>query len=285
MRLNTKVLMSGADYFNDGFAINALMDSSNPVDIDKATQEHDSIKHAMQSIGIEVIQVHPPRGCQDGVYTANWALCRGDTAVMASLPNKRTDEEAYAAEVLSSLGKRLVFLPKGLKFSGQGDALPCGNYLFAGTGYRTDKEVHDFLAKNLDYKVIGLQAIPTLDQQKKPVINKITGWPDSFFYDIDLAIAVLSPNLIAWCREAFTPESQAKIDKITDLEKIEVSYEEAVKGFACNLVSNGEAVVMSHYAPRLKKAVEDAGFKTITIPATELFKGGGYIRCTTLTLY
>lgn len=284
MLINKKVLMSGADYFNDGFAINALMDSTNPVDIDKARQEHDSIKDALQRIGVEVIQVHPPRGCQDGVYTANWALCRGDTAVMASLPNKRTDEEAYAAEVLSKLGKRLVFLPKGLKFSGQGDALPCGDFLFAGTNYRTDKEVHDFLTKNLDYNVISLQAIPTLDKHKKPVINKITGWPDSFFYDIDLAIAVLSPNLIAWCREAFTPESQAKIDKITDIDKIEVSYEEAVKGFACNLVSNGEAVVMSHYAPKLKKAIESAGFKTITIPATELFKGGGYIRCTTLTL-
>lgn len=284
MLINTKVLMSGADYFNDGFAINALMDSANPVDIIKAKQEHDSIKHAMQSIGTEVVQVHPPRGCQDGVYTANWALCRGDTVVMAALPNKRVDEEDYAAHVLSNLGKRLVFLPKGLKFSGQGDALPCGNYLFAGTGYRTDKEVHSFLAKNLDYNVISLQAIPTLDKQKKPVVNKVTGWPDSFFYDIDLAIAVLSPNLIAWCRDAFTPESQAKIDKITDMDKIEVSYEEAVKGFACNLVSNGEAVVMSHYAPNLKKAVEAAGFKTITIPATELFKGGGYIRCTTLTL-
>ncbi|HMS23294.1 MAG TPA: arginine deiminase-related protein [Candidatus Saccharibacteria bacterium] len=284
MLINTKVLMSGADYFNDGFAINALMDATNPVDLAKAKQEHDSIKHAMQSIGVEVIKVHPPRGCQDGVYTANWALCRGDTAVMASLPNKRTDEEDYAAEVLNKLGKRLVFLPKGLKFSGQGDALPCGDYLFAGTGYRTDREVHDLLAKNLDYKVISLQAIPTLDKQKKPVINKITGWPDSFFYDIDLAIAVLSPNLIAWCREAFTPKSQAKIDKLTDIEKIEVSYEEAVKGFACNLVSNGEAVVMSHYAPKLKKDIENAGFKTITIPATELFKGGGYIRCTTLTL-
>lgn len=284
MLINTKVLMSGADYFNDGFAINALMDSSNPVDIAKAKKEHESIKHAMQSIGTEVVQVHPPRGCQDGVYTANWALCRGDTVVMASLPNKRSDEEDYAAHVLSNLGKRLVFLPKGLKFSGQGDALPCGNYLFSGTGYRTDKEVHSFLAKNLDYNVISLQAIPTLDKQKKPVINKVTGWPDSFFYDIDLAIAVLSPSLIAWCRDAFTPESQAKIDKITDIDKIEVSYEEAVNGFACNLVSNGEAVVMSHYAPNLKKAVEAAGFKTITIPATELFKGGGYIRCTTLTL-
>lgn len=276
--------MSGADYFNDGFAINALMDSSNPVNLVKAKQEHDSIKDAMQRIGTEVVQVHPPRGCQDGVYTANWALCRGDTAVMASLPNKRRDEEDYAAHVLSNLGKRLVFLPKGLKFSGQGDALPCGNYLFAGTGYRTDKEVHSFLAKNLDYNVISLQAIPTLDKQKKPVINKVTGWPDSFFYDIDLAIAVLSPNLIAWCRDAFTPESQAKINKITDIDKIEVSYEEAVKGFACNLVSNGKSVVMSHYAPKLKKEIEARGFKTITIPATELFKGGGYIRCTTLTI-
>lgn len=284
MLINQKVLMSGADYFNDGFAINAYMDDSVPVDVEQAIAEHLAIRHALEDAGVEVVQVKPPHGCQDGVYTANWGLCSGDTVVLSSLPNKRQDEEPYAADVLSQLGKRLVYVPSDLKFSGQGDALPCGDYLFVGSHYRTDPSVHQFLSRELGYKVVGLQTVPTTDKSGKPIINPVTGWPDSFFYDLDLALAVLTPTLIAWCPEAFRPESQAKIRAITDLEKIEVSYEEATKGFACNLVSTGETVIMSANAPLLTKAVEARGLKTITPAITELAKGGGYIRCTTLTL-
>ena len=276
--------MSGADYFDDGFAINAYMDDSVPVDIDKAKAEHQSVKQALEDAGVDVDQVMPPYGCQDGVYTANWGLCRGDTVVLSSLPNKRQAEEAYASEVLGKLGKRLVYAPQGLKFSGQGDALPCGNYIFMGSKYRTDEAMHAFIGKELGYKVISLQTIPTTNSTGKPVINAVTGWPDSFFYDIDLALAVLKPDLIAWCPEAFTPESQAKIRAITDLDKIEVSFEEATKGFACNLVSTGQTVIMSAKAPKFQAAVESKGLKTITPEITELAKGGGYIRCTTLTL-
>jgi len=284
MLINNHLLVSGAEHFSDGFAINAYMDDSVPVNIEEAKAEHEAIRHALQQAGVKVTQVDPPRGCQDGVYTANWGLCRGDTVVLSVLPNKRQAEEPYAADVLSSLGKRLVYIPEGLKFSGQGDALPCGDYLFAGSHYRTDAKIHDFLARELGFNVISLQAMPSVDESGHPVINSVTGWADSFFYDIDLALAVISPKLIAWCPEAFTAESQAKIRALDDLEKIEVSYAEATKGFACNLVSTGETVIMSANAPQLQKDLETRGLKTVTPEITELGKGGGYIRCTTLTL-
>ena len=276
--------MSGADYFDDGFAINAYMDDVIPVDVSGAIEEHRAIQDALQRAGVKTITVQPPRGCQDGVYTANWGLCYGDTVLLSSLPNKRKDEEAYAADVLSRLGKRLVYPPKGLKFSGQGDALPCGKYVFVGTKYRTDPEMHDFIAKEFSLNVIALQAVPSTDNSGKPIINAVTGWPDSFFYDIDLALAVLNDQSIAWCPEAFTPESQAKIRALNDLEKIEVSYKEATEGFACNLVSTGKTVVMSANAPEFQAALKARGFETITPKISELAKGGGYIRCTTLTL-
>lgn len=276
--------MSGADFFDDGFAINAYMDDKVPVDIDKAKAEHQAIHAAMSEAGIKVTKIDPPRGCQDGVYTANWGLCRGDTVIMSSLPNKRKDEEPYAQDVLSRLGKRLVFVPNDLRFSGQGDALPCGNYLFVGSEYRTDPEVHGFLARELGYQVIGLKTIPKTDSKGRPVVNEVTGWPDSFFYDLDLALAVIKPDLIAWCPEAFTPDSQAKIRSLTDLEKIEVSLKEAQEGFACNLVSTGETVIMSAEAPHLQAELEKRGLNTITPKISELAKGGGYIRCSTLTL-
>jgi N-dimethylarginine dimethylaminohydrolase len=161
--------------------------------------------------------------------------------------------------------------------------LPCGNYLLAGSQYRTDPRMHTFVADELGYDVITLETIPERDADGNPVINKLSGWPDSFFYDIDLAISVLRDDLIAWCPEAFTADSQAKIQALP-LDKIEVSLAEATTGFACNLVSTGETAIMSAHAPELRANIEAHGLRTITPDVTELGKGGGYIRCTTLTL-
>ncbi len=289
--INQQVLMSGAEYFSDQFAINAYMDSSVTVNLEKAQAEHQSIRRALEAAGIKVVKVDAPAGCQDGVYTANWALVRGNKAVMSSLPNKRKEEEAYARQVLRDLGKETFTVPEGLRFSGQGDALPCGNYLLAGSVYRTDAAVHSFLAETLGFEVISLQTKPLrrLFGRGWRVTNKTTGWPDSYYYDIDLALAIIQapdgekPGLIAWCPEAFMKESVKKI-RALPVDKIEVSLKEAKKAFACNLVSTGEAVVMSAFAPHFKAELEKRGFKTFTPEVRELGKGGGYIRCTTLSL-
>ena len=282
-QLNSTVLMSGVDHFDDRAAINPFMRADLAIDRARAQVEHDNIRTALASAGIQVAQVAPPAGCQDGVYTANWALVSGDRAIMSSLPNARKGEEAYAEGVLRELGKTIVKVPDGLRFSGQGDALPCGHFLLAGSGYRSDPAVHRFLAAELDYEVITLRTIPRRDGDGAPIINAASGWPDSFFYDIDLAIAVLRDDLIAWCPDAFEPASQALI-RALPLRKIEVTFEEATHGFACNLISTGAAVVMSAHAPQLQAAIEAEGLTTITPEISELAKGGGYIRCTTLTL-
>lgn len=275
--------MSDARNFDDTAAINPYMDQNVAVDREIAQSEHDAIRASLQAAGVAVRRVPSPAGCQDGVYTANWALVHGDIAIMSSLPDARKDEEPYAEKVLAALGKKIVHVPQDLRFSGQGDALQCGNYLLAGSGYRTDLEVHEFLGKTLGLEVISLQTIPQLDDNGQPVTNASSGWPDSFFYDIDLALAVLKPDLIAWCPDAFLPESQEKIRKLP-LRKIEVSLEEATEAFACNLVSTGETVIMSARAPKFQSAVEAEGLQTICPSIEELAKGGGYIRCTTLTL-
>jgi N-dimethylarginine dimethylaminohydrolase len=278
--INSTVLMSGADYF-DVVDLNAYSHNIGAVDRAQAVRDFVAIRAAVEQAGVSVVKVDPPEGCQDGIFTANWGLCRGDTVVLSSLPNLRQAEEPYAEEVLRGQGKRIIKAP--YRFSGQGDALPCGNFLLTGTNYRTDQRIHQFLADTLGYEVISLTTVPELDTGGQPVINQVSGWPDSFFYDIDLSISVLRDDLIAWCPEAFTPESQAKIRGLP-MEKIEVSLDEATEGFACNLLSTGDTVVMSPQAPELRAAIEAHGLKTITPDVRELGKGGGFIRCTTLTL-
>ncbi len=290
MSFNKTVLMSGAKWFDDAAAINPFMNKNVAVDRAKAQAEHDAIRDALTHAGVKVITVEPPENCQDGVYTANWALVRGNKAIVSRLPSARTAEEPYAAQVLTDLGKTVITVPEGLKFSGQGDALPCGNYLFCGSGYRSDPQAQQFVAETLGYERVQLHAVPKKNWLGKPVINKDSGFPDSYFYDIDLALSILknpsdeSRGLIAWCPQAFTAESQELLRAFNEVDKIEVGLHEAKVAFACNLVSTGETVIMGEDAPEFTKAIQEHGLKVKALPLTELKKTGGYIRCTTLTL-
>ena len=288
---NSIVLMSGVDYFDDSQPINPFMNKEIPIDLAVASREHDNIKSALESAGVTVHKVSPPADCQDGVFTANWALVRGDKAVMARLPNARTAEEPYAAKIISEqFGKEIIYIPESYKFSGQGDALACGDYLFCGSGYRSDPEAQEFVAEALGFTRIQLQTKPQLDEEGQPTINAYSGLPDSFFYDIDLAISILRPptdgqkGLIAWCPDAFMPESQQILRDFEGVDKIEVSEDEAMNALACNLVSTGEVVVMNDGAPEFTAAIESYGLQTIKLRSPELAKGGGSVRCTTLTL-
>ncbi|MGH7218624.1 MAG: dimethylarginine dimethylaminohydrolase family protein [Candidatus Microsaccharimonas sp.] len=289
MKINRTVIMSDALNFSALQAINPYYFDSH-TDTSLAQAEHTSIKQALEAAGVEVITVPSPADSQDGVYTANWALVRGSKAIPARLPNVRKAEEAHARKILARLGKELIEVPDGLRFSGQGDALACGDLLFCGKGYRSDEAAQIFAAETLGYTRIQLQTIPQLDTNGQPVINPISGWEDSFFYDIDLALSIIQhpdgdkPGLIAYCPEAFTPESQELLENITGVEKIKVSLHEAEDAFACNLVSTGETVIMGDGAPELRSALEARGLSVITPHIQELSKGGGYIRCTTLSL-
>jgi len=287
--INRTVIMSDAQHFSAEQAINPYYDDQN-VDLSKAINEHQAISQALMDAGITIIATPSPVDSQDGVYTANWALVRGDKAILARLPDVRKAEEAHAKQILEQLGKTVIEAPVGLKFSGQGDALACGNYLFCGQGYRSDLEAQIFAAEQLGYERIQLQTIPELDKNGAPMNNAISGWADSFFYDIDLALSIIKApegekkGLIAYCPEAFTLESREILANFEGVEKIIVSLDEAMNAFACNLVSTGQTVIMSAHAPLLKTALESHGLQVLTPEVAELAKGGGYIRCTTLSI-
>jgi len=297
-KINQTVLMSGVDYFDAQKAINPFMDNTVMIDKKIAKTEHQHIREALQDAGVKVVQVPAPEHCQDGVYTANWALVRGHKAVISRLPNARKPEEAYAAQVLRDLGKEIIELPANIqKFSGQGDCLPCGDYLFAGSSYRSDPAAQRFVARELGYTLVQLETIPLRsffgynnDYFGWPITNKVSGWRDSFYYDVDLALSVLkdpsetTKGLIAWYPAAFTRSSRAKIHALTDVDKIEVSKHEVRTAFACNLVSTGTHVIMNDGATEFTAALKKHGLKPVLFSNPELGKGGGSIRCITLTL-
>ena len=281
--INQKLLVSGADYFTDDYKINPYY-TETKINREKAIAEHARIVECFREAGIEIIKVDPPKSCQDGVYTANWAIVKDGIAVMARLPEARKGEEAYARKKLEEQGIKTYLVPENYLYSGQGDSLRCGKYLFAGRGYRSDPEAQTFVADKLGLELIQVHANPQLNADGSIHINPATNHADSFWYDLDLAISIIDEHTIAYCPGALDEESNKKLEAIQDLDKIIVDYDECTKGFACNLVSTGKHVIMSANAPKLKSVLEARGLICITPEITELLKGGGYIRCISLWL-
>jgi N-dimethylarginine dimethylaminohydrolase len=280
--INQKLLVSGTDYFASDVHINPYY-TDNPIDLAKAAQEHATLVSCFKQASIAVTEVPPPMDCQDGVYTANWAIIHDGTAIMSHLPSVRQPEQSYAQQVLTNLGLSCINPTAPHLFSGQGDSLICGNRLFAGSGYRSAPEAQKIVADIFGLELILLHALPKLNDTGSPFWNAATNGYDSFFYDLDLALAVIDENTIAYCPEAFDEPSARKLADL-DINKILVDREEAVNGFACNLVSTGQTVIMSAHAPKLQAELQARGLTVLTPEITELKKGGGYIRCVSLTL-
>lgn len=286
--MNHTVIMSDALHFSADQEINPYYHDHN-INRDHALHEHDKLREAFEAAGIDIIATSSPTDSQDGVYTANWGLIRDDTAVLARLPNVRRSEEAHAEKIFRSLGKKVLHVPEDWSFSGQGDALPCGNLLFCGQGYRSDVRAQEFAAKELGYDRIQLQTLPELTNGQ-PCVNPVSGWADSFYYDIDLALSVLRPptldnkGLIAYCPAAFTPESRDFLEDFDLVDKITIDEDEATGAFAANLVSTGETVIMNANAPKLREKIIQSGLAVTAMNFVELAKGGGNARCMSLAI-
>ena len=280
--INQKLLVSGADYFADTYEINPYY-TQNKINVNKAMAEHKLILDCFKEANIELIKVKPPKNCQDGVYTANWALIKDGTAVMSRLPEARKAEENYARKILEQQGIKTVLVPGKHLFSGQGDSLRCGKYLLGGCGYRSDPEAQQFAADTLGLELIQLHAKPQLNPDGSEHINPVTNHADSFWYDIDLAVSVIDDHTIAYCPDALDDQSNQKLQSL-NLDTILVDYEECTKGFANNLVSTGKHVIMSNKAPKLQSALEKRGLICLTPDEKKKKKGGGYIRCVSLWL-
>lgn len=261
--MNTHLLMCAAKHFRVDYEINPYMHSSIQPDSAAAVAEHEAIVAAHLAAGRHVEFLTADPACPDMVYTANAAVVRGGRAVLANLPPQRQAETPHHRGWLADHGIDVVEAP--YPFSGQGDALPCGELLLASYGQRSDERVHTVLAKHLGYEVVPLRTV------------------SAYWYDLDLAIAVIdNPHTLAYDSRALDEPSQRRLRGL-GLDLIEVSAEEAER-FALNLISDGTTVTMTTGAPKLARELRDRELNVVELDTTELRKGGGGVRCTALTV-
>ncbi|MGY0004238.1 dimethylarginine dimethylaminohydrolase family protein [Micromonospora sp. I033] len=261
--MNKALLVSDAAHFRVDYEINPYMHTEVQPDHAAAVNEHEAIVAAHRAAGRRIEYVASAPECPDMVFTANAALVRGDRAVLGAPPPERKAELPYFQEWL--INNDFDVLEAPYPFSGQGDALACGDLLLAGYGQRTDRRMHGVLRQALGYEVVPLQTV------------------SHRWYDLDLAVAVVEPGrALAYCPQALDEPSCRRLRGL-GMDLIEVGVEEAAR-FALNLISDGVTVTMTRGAPRLAAALRERGLRVVELDTTELAKGGGGVRCTALTL-
>jgi len=256
--------MTSPQFFAVEYAINPWMDTANPVDTAVAVAQWEHLRDTYLRLGHVVDLVAPVPGLPDMVYAANGGLILNGTAVVARFkyPQRQHESIAYA-DWMRSQG----YTPVQTRHvnEGQGDLLPVGETILAGTGFRTDPRAHSEIAEIFGRPVVSLQLV------------------DPRFYHLDTALSVLDDATIAYYPPAFTESSRAQLETLFPDAIVVESVDAYV--FGLNVVSDGRHVVYPAAAVGFAEQLTQAGFEPIGVEMFELLKGGGSVKCCTLEVY
>jgi N-dimethylarginine dimethylaminohydrolase len=260
-----RVLMCPSDYYGIEYEINPWMSRQKQADHDVALRQWSDLRNLLEKAGAEVLLLEPARGLPDLVFTANAALVVGDQAVLARFRHpQRRGEESHDEAWLSAAGFTVRHLPEGVFFEGAGDALFCGDTLFAGYRIRSDIRGHQQIGAMFGCRVIPLELV------------------DPYYYHLDTCFCPLAPGRAIYYPGAFDDYGlRALAEAVDDL--IPVTGDEA-RRFACNAVVVGRRVITNTGCPELHEALRAGGFEPRETPLDEFVKAGGSAKCLTLRL-
>ncbi len=265
------LLMCPPDYYGIAYEINPWMSRSRGSDAARAMRQWQALSDLMVSLGAAVELLTPEPGLPDLVFTANAGLIVGETAYVSRFRHApRQGESRIDQQWFAKWGFHTVTLPEGMDFEGAGDALYCGETLFAGYLIRSDASALQWVAGEIGCRVIPLQLV------------------DEHYYHLDTCFCPLSPTEAIWYPPAFDEYAQTAVrEHIPTL--VEVAPDEAAR-FACNAVvlpdhSGGRGhVVLNDGCPQLAAALLAAGYSVHATPLDEFIKAGGSAKCLTLRL-
>lgn len=259
------ILMCPPDFYGIEYEINPWMSRSKGSDSSLARKQWHDLKSLIESLGARVELMSPVKGLPDLVFTANAGLIWRDVAILSRFRfEARRGETPVDAAWFAANGFETRELPDEMDFEGAGDALFCGETLFAGYIIRSDASAEQWVAEQLGCRVIPLQLV------------------DPHYYHLDTCFCPLNATTAAWFPPAFDNYGRLAIrEHIPTL--IEVAPEEAAR-FACNAVVIGKNVILNAGCPRFEQQLADAGFIAHATELDEFIKAGGSAKCLTLRL-
>jgi N-dimethylarginine dimethylaminohydrolase len=252
-------------FYGIEYEINPWMKRERQADHDLAIKQWNDLLAILIDLGAKVSLLTPQRGLPDLVFTANAAMIFRRTAVLSRFRfEQRQGEEEHDSQWLAEHGFEVVAPPEKSFFEGAGDALFCGEDLFAGYRMRSDARGHQEIGRRLGVRVIPMELV------------------DPYYYHLDTCFCPLKSGAALIYAPAFDEYGQAAVrELIPDL--IPVEQEEA-QSFDCNAVVVGQTVVTNTGCPHLQAGLKSRGYGVVETPLSEFVKAGGSAKCLTLRL-
>jgi N-dimethylarginine dimethylaminohydrolase len=257
--------MCPPDYYGIHYEINPWMNTERQADHAEAVQQWNALRQAIEAAGAGVSLLDPVDGLPDLVFTANAAMIYGRQALLSRFRHpQRQGEEPHNRRWLAANGFDVIDAPADCNFEGAGDALFCGDTLYAGYRMRSDAAGHQEIGRLLDVRVIPVELV------------------DPRYYHLDTCFCPLVEGEAIWYPAAFDEYGQRVIrEHVSNL--IEAEQTEAER-FACNAVVIGKMVITNTGCDRLHDALAARGYLPVATPLGEFVKAGGSAKCLTLRL-
>jgi N-dimethylarginine dimethylaminohydrolase len=209
--------------------------------------------------------LEPVDGLPDLVFTANAAMIFRQQALLSRFRHRqRQGEEPHDRRWLEANGFEVLDPPGGFNFEGAGDALFCGDTLYAGYRMRSDAAGHQAIGRLLGLRVIPVELV------------------DPRYYHLDTCFCPLAPGVAIWYPPALDDYGQRAIrehvGRLIDVEPAEAER------FACNAVVIGRTVITNTGCDLLHTALAADGYTPVATPLDEFVKAGGSAKCLTLRL-
>ncbi|MFE9428535.1 dimethylargininase [Kitasatospora sp. NPDC006697] len=258
-------LLCPPTHFRVDYAINPWMDPLRPVDGAAAWRQWRTLCTTLYGLGHQVRTIEPVPGLPDMVFAANGATVVDGRVLIARFRHPERSAEALAyRHWFRRAGYRPV--PRARQVNeGQGDFLPVGGLVLAGSGFRSSPSAHREAERALGRPVVPL----TLT--------------DPRFYHLDTALAVLSEDQIAYFPGAFDTDSRRRLAALFPAAVL--AGEPDALCFGLNAVSDGRHVLLPTRATALAADLRADGFEPVLLDLPELLKAGGGAKCCVLELH
>jgi N-dimethylarginine dimethylaminohydrolase len=256
-----RYLMCRPTYFAVEYRINPWMDPTAPYDTGLAVEQWNNLRQTFVDLGHTVDEIDPVPGLPDMVFAANGATVVDSTVLTVQFRHPQRADEAPAYRGWFERAGFAVHEAKHIN-EGEGDLLLAGDFLLAGTGFRTVQAAHAQAQELFGRPAVTLHLV------------------DPAYYHLDTALCVLDERTVAYLPEAFSPGSRAVLRRLFPDAVLASPADAAVLGL--NAVSDGRHVVLPAQATGLAAALRDRGYEPIGIDLSELRKAGGGPKCCTL---
>ena len=261
----THILMCSPDFYGIHYEINPWMDMSRQAEHAIAVEQWKSLYQHITASGARVSLLEPVPGLPDLVFTANAAMIYQKRALVSRFRHRqRQGEEPYNRRWFSENDFEIVDVPENFSFEGAGDALFCGDTLYAGYRMRSDAAGHQQIGRLIGCRVIPVELV------------------DARYYHLDTCFCPLADGEAIWYPPAFDEYGQRAIREHVP-RLIEADQLEAER-FACNAVVIGRRVITNTGCDYLHAALSKRGYEPIATPLDEFVKAGGSAKCLTLRL-